>query len=352
MPRDLAELWKVIQGAGRLLIVTHDNPDPDALASACALSRLVRSRLDMPARICCEGIVGRAENRALARELRLKLYPASRVEWRKWPAVALVDTQPGTGNNSLPPRVAPEVVIDHHPPLRNVRAKFVDVRPAYGATTTILGEYLLAESVDAPPGLAAAICYAIASETQDLAREAGEADAEVYVRFYLAADKRALGRILHPRLKHSYFSTLTRAVLSAFTYGNIIGSHLGEIPYPDFVSLVADLLLAHERMGWSIVTGVHRGQFHVSLRARSPRARAGALLRRILRPWGRAGGHDTMAGGSIPLSGAGREARETLQEEVVSRLIRTLKRRTDFSLKPLIPDEELTSVCKIARRDL
>ena len=37
MERDLSELWKTINAAERLLIVTHDNPDPDALASVAKM---------------------------------------------------------------------------------------------------------------------------------------------------------------------------------------------------------------------------------------------------------------------------------------------------------------------------
>jgi len=339
--QEAKELLRVLAGARRLLIVIHDNPDPDALASACALQRLVQAQAGLRSRICCEAIAGRAENWALIRELRLKLLPASRVNWGQWPAIALLDTQPGTGNNSFPPRRVPEVVIDHHPLRPKTRARFLDVRRDCGACATILAEYLSASGEIPPPGLAAALCYAISAETQDLVRQASEADTQAYLRLYPLADKAMLGRILHPRLMHSYFAVLARAVLSAFTYGNVIGCHLGEIAHPDSVSLVADLLLRHERMGWCVVTGLWQGDLYVSLRAMPDRAHAGAVLGRVLRKLGRAGGHGTMAGGKVPLKGSGTEERERLEKEIVLRLVRVLRRRTDVTLRPLISPAEI-----------
>ena len=342
MPPELTALLELLSREKRLLIVVHDNPDPDALAAARALAKLAESRGVDHWRICCEGIVGRAENRAMARELSLKPLPATHVNWKHWPNVALVDAQPGTGNNSLPRRIVPEIIIDHHPLMPGARAKFLDVRPEYGSCTTIITEYLTGAGVSIPPELAAGMCYAISTDTQDLARETCPADTEAYVRLYPLADKKILGRILHPRLRPAYYSTLARAILSAFTYGNIIGSHLGEIDHPDSVSLVADLLLQHERMGWCIVTGIQGDFMYVSLRGLPGRAHAGAMLRRVLGRKGRAGGHGTMAGGKLPLAGLDPEQRDKLQKDLVLKLIRILRRRDDVVLRPLIGPKELS----------
>ena len=341
MPQDVGGLLKVLNGSSRLLVVIHDNPDPDALASACALQCLAAVKAEVHCRICCEPIAGRAENRALIRELGLGLLPVSRVNWSQWPLIALLDTQPGAGNNSFPARRVPDIVIDHHPLRPKTRARFLDVRTDYGACATILAEHLFAASIAPPADLAAAMCYAIAAETQDLIRPGAEADTRAYVRLYPIADKRMLGRILHPRLMHNYFATLARAVLCAFTYGNIIGCHLGDIPHPDSVSLVADLLLRHERMGWSVVTGVWQGSLYVSLRALPGRAHAGVVLAHILRKIGHAGGHGTMAAGRVPLKGADPGERERLEKEIVHQLIHALRRRTKVTLRPLIRPDEL-----------
>lgn len=342
MAQDIASLTEAWRGQKRMLIVVHDNPDPDSLGSACALALLAQAMGNVRSHICCEGVTGRAENRALARELRLKLLPPARVNWKKWPVVALVDAQPSSGNNSFPSRMVPQIIIDHHPELKlSRRARFVDIRPSYGSCASILVEYLVAAAVAIPPNLAAALCYSISTDTQDLAREATEADIQAYVRLYPIADKRALGRILHPRLRHDYYSTMARAILSSFSHANIIGAHLGEVQHPDSVSLVADLLLRHERMAWSFVTGVWNGDLYVSLRALHGRGHAGSILRGLLGKRGRGGGHGTMAGGRIALNGMPLEEREQLEKELTLKLIRHLRKREDAALKPLIGPVEL-----------
>jgi len=324
-----------------MLIVVHDNPDPDALASACALARLARCRAGVRCRVTCDGMVGRAENRALLRELRLNILPVQNVRWTEWPLIGMVDSQPGTGNNALPRGTPADIVIDHHPSRVPPAACFADIRPGYGSTATILAEYLFRAKCAIPPALATAICYAISTDTQDLARESGPADTETFVRLYPLADKKALGRIRHPKLHHAYYSELARAVLSAFTHANIIGSHLGPIAHPDSVALTADLLLQHERMGWALVTGRCRQDLYVSLRTLPGRHHAGALLRRVLGSEGHAGGHGTMAGGRISVAGLSEEKIEARQKQIVLRLIRILKRKEDAALRPLISPQEL-----------
>jgi len=348
MSEQLDNLLAAIGKPKRLLIVTHDNPDPDALAGSCALARLAQARLDVPSRICFEGITGRAENRALARALGLKPLSARRVNWSKWPQIALVDSQPETGNNAFPARRVPDVVLDHHPLRRRTRGRFVDVRTSYGACATMLAEYLDEAKVSVSASLAAGLCYAIASETQDLSRQASPADAAAYMRLYTAADKKILSRILHPRLKHAYFATMARGIASAFTYANIIGSHLGKVEHPDSVGLMADLLLRHERMRWSIVTGQYKDDLYVSLRSGRLSAHTGSLLRGLLGRKGRAGGHETMAGGRCPLAGMDAAAIDELKRDLVMRFIARVRRRSEVVLKPLVAIEDFPVVARSA----
>ena len=340
----LDRLWHSAAEAGKLLIITHDNPDPDALATALALAKLTEVKAGVRSRICCNGAAGRAENRAVVRELRMKLHSARGLDWKRWPAVALVDAQPGTGNNCLPPTRVPDLVMDHHPLRPHTKGKILDVRPGYGACATIVTEQLFDAGVNIPSDLAAGLYYAISSETQDLGRESSHADAHAYARLYPLADKRKLSRILHPSLEHDYFTTLTGALLSAYTHGNIVACHLREVHHPDSLSLAADMLVRHERIGWSIVTGVFKGELHISVRTKHSRSRADRLLRRVLGPQGKAGGHDKMAGGQVSLKGLDRGEREDLQKDIVARFVWSLKRHSDFVMKPLIDPKDFISI--------
>src|SRR6185295_7448317 len=157
---------------GRWLVLTHDNPDPDALASAQLLARLLRQAFQQKVTAAYGGIVGRAENREMVRNLRFPFSHVRHLSLKKYQHFALVDTQPRTGNNQLPARIVPDIVIDHHPLRSNTQTgPFYDIRPKYGATATILAEYLLAADIQPTHALTTALIYAIRSETQDFARE-------------------------------------------------------------------------------------------------------------------------------------------------------------------------------------
>ena len=122
----------------KALLLPHDNPDPDSLAAALGLSRLL-GREGIECTIGMAGIIGRAENRAMVRELRYDLKPLESLDLDSFALVALLDTQPGTGNNSLPLSRLPDIVIDHHPlrPLSQ-QVPWCDIRPDFGASCTIV----------------------------------------------------------------------------------------------------------------------------------------------------------------------------------------------------------------------
>src|SRR2546422_11377234 len=111
----LASLLGALDRPGPLVILPHDNPDPDALASAAALKYLVAAFARKEAQIVLGGIVGRAENRAMLTYLNITLVPVGEVAFNGSTAVVLVDTQPGRINNALPEGIVPPAAIDPHP---------------------------------------------------------------------------------------------------------------------------------------------------------------------------------------------------------------------------------------------
>src|ERR1043166_8346419 len=90
-----------------LLIITHDNPDPDSISSAAALQEIARVLGHAKTTIGFGGIIGRAENAHMVKYLKLKMKPLEEIKVADFAKVALVDTQPKTGNNSLPGKRVP-----------------------------------------------------------------------------------------------------------------------------------------------------------------------------------------------------------------------------------------------------
>jgi len=142
-PFDLERALARLAGRRSLLIYTHDNPDPDSLAAAMGLQRLAEHELGLVATLTYGGIVGRAQNRAMVENLKMPLTPVERIDLGQFDTIAVVDSQPETGNNSLPAGHRIDIVVDHHPPRPgSARAAWCDIRPDLGATSTIVFEYL------------------------------------------------------------------------------------------------------------------------------------------------------------------------------------------------------------------
>ncbi len=311
MVADLGQrLLSALAGNSRLVILTHNNPDPDAFASACGLAAVISS-LDPECRvqIAYGGIVGRSENRTMMRFLPYKVVPFGRVRGRDNVAYALVDTQPNAGNNVLPEGKVPAIVIDHHPRKKTTRpllraTPFVDIRTGYGSCTTIVTEYMQCLKVSISAAMATALVYGISSETQHLGREASQQDRRIYNELVPLVNMRRLSQIEFSRRPREHFIHTRTAIDNAFVYRQVIGSRLGPIKNPDVVAEVADFLLLHERMSWAIVTAFYSGKLIISLRAADHRSQAGKVVRRLLeKNGGTAGGHNQVAGGQLDCHG-------------------------------------------------
>ena len=300
--RKLSDLKKVLAGKSQLLIVVQDNPDPDGLASAMALRKLAHEIADMRCSLASNGTIGRSENRAMAKYAQVSLRKFDEIDLSRFDVVAMVDTQPGQKNNSLPDDVKPNVVIDHHPIRPQTRsAEFTDVRSRVGATATIMYQYLQAADIVPEPALATALMYGIRSDTQDFGRESCQADLDASADLYALANKRMLGSIQRGQVSQDYFRMLSVALDSARRCGNCIYSELGPVENPDMIAEVADLFLRHEDAQWSLCWGYCRGKAWISVRTVPGDLHAESVIRSIVRHKGNGGGHQTMAAGQIPL---------------------------------------------------
>jgi nanoRNase/pAp phosphatase (c-di-AMP/oligoRNAs hydrolase) len=304
METQLARLLELVEGVGSMLILPHNDPDPDAIASALALRTLLAETAGIRAEIAYRGIIGRAENRALLRYLDYPLRRLNSLDLRRvWP-IALVDTQPGTGNNALPAHVAPTLVFDHHPwREETARAGFADVRTELGSTSTMMVGYLQAAGVQPAPSLATALFYGIKTDTLGLVRGTGPADVAAYVYLQPWIDVDALVEFERANVPAEYFARLDAALHAARIFGSLIVSHLGPMQNPDLAGEMADLLLRLQGIRWAICTGTYQGNLILGVRSQSRRIGAGQLVRATAGGEGTAGGHGTMAGGQIPLSG-------------------------------------------------
>jgi nanoRNase/pAp phosphatase (c-di-AMP/oligoRNAs hydrolase) len=300
------------------LILTHDDPDPDSMASALALAYLLDQRQGLAATLAYGGIIGRAENKAMVRLLSIELSPLHQLDLGQYDAVALVDGQAGAGNVGLPSQLTPTVIIDHHSDVSSDLAgvPFVDIRGACGATSTILTGYLRAAGVTPDRRTATALFYGIKADTMGLARAAGEADVDAYLYLLPLSDTRILAQIEHAQVPLAYFEAFERALERTLIYDDVVVCNLGSMDWPDLAAEMADFLLRWEGARWIICMGLYEDEVVISVRTNDLEANAGQVVRAVVDGLGTGGGHGLLAGGRVPL-----DARSPQD------VVRTLRRR-------------------------
>lgn len=320
------EMLEWLQGKGKTIIIIHDNPDPDCLASAMALRHLLAMKLSRDAVITFSGMIGRSENIAMAKELEITLIPLGMVNLDEYSVVCMLDTQPGTGNNSLPPDRRVDIVIDHHP-LREASktCRWLDIRDEYGVTATILYEYLVAQNITISTKLATALFYAIKSETQDLGREANRPDRDAYLRLFPLANKRLLYEITHPKLPVEHFRTIHNGVENATIYGKLLVVNLRAICFPEVVSEMADYLIRLEGIETVLSMGQYNDEVILSLRTTSTLLNTGEIIKRLVAGKGAGGGHAMMAGGKLDNVPADPAALKEVEASLTKALLRELE---------------------------
>ncbi|SFL09909.1 nanoRNase/pAp phosphatase, hydrolyzes c-di-AMP and oligoRNAs [Halogranum rubrum] len=333
---DARRMWKLLAILrnldGPLAVVTHDNPDPDAIASALALARVAES-VGVEADACYFGEISHQENRALVNLLDIRMKNLqSAADLESYGGVALVDhSRPGV-NDGLPEDTDIDIVVDHHPPRAPVEARFVDLRSDVGATSTLLAKYLEFFGITPERTIATALLYGIRVDTKDFTREVSGTDFEAAAFLLNFVDAAVLERVETPSMNAEVFETIARAIRNRELQGDALATSVGEIRDRDALAQAADRLLNMEGVTTTLVYGFMNGTVYASGRARGADLDLGETLRDAFDQIGSAGGHADMAGAQIPLgilSDVGADSKESLADvvhEIISgRFFETLR---------------------------
>jgi nanoRNase/pAp phosphatase (c-di-AMP/oligoRNAs hydrolase) len=303
----------------------QDDPDPDAIASAWALRTLL-GRTKTAAPIATFGTITRPENRAMTRILEIDVERIAPRDVASYDRIAMVDTQPAFFEEAMG---EVDLVIDHHPEETPTRARLRDVRPSYGATSTILTEYLRAADVKIRERLATALLYGIKTDTLHLERGATRADMEAFAYLHAHANHNALRRIERPDLPEAALDVLAKGIARRRLVDGVMLVHLGVVGYPELVAQFADLLLQVEGAEWSVVSGRIGSELHISVRNVGYVRAAGDVVHDAFGKLGSAGGHRSMAKAVVRLRdwrAAGLPTAENeVGEAIASRFLKSLR---------------------------
>lgn len=319
------KLLGMLSGKKRILIISHNNPDPDTLASAFALRDLIQKKEKTEVTIGFSGIIGRAENRAMIRHLNIPLTRMDDLKPAGFDATILVDSQQKMGRFNLPDMIVPDAIIDHHPlrPDSN-KVEFHDIQSRIGATATIVTQYYMSQAIEMDSRVATALLYGIKSDTRDLGRETSKHDLEAYLYLYPKANLRLLSKIEYAELPVEYFKIYDRAIEKAVLFDGAVVSFIGDIDNPDMVAELADTLIRIEGATCALVGGYCEKQIFMSVRTKDASINAGKLIQRIVGKLGSSGGHGSMSAGRIKLASTSNKQKAALEKKILTRLKRAM----------------------------
>jgi nanoRNase/pAp phosphatase (c-di-AMP/oligoRNAs hydrolase) len=287
---------RYFEDADRVLILLHNDPDPDAMASGLALRNILR-RTKTTCIIGALQTMTRPENLRMAHLLDIHVEPITQEALGSFDRIATVDVQPHYFAGLLD-RV--DLVVDHHPEQPGYRAVFKDIRADYGSTCTILTEHLRAVDVSISERTATAMLYAIKSDTLFFARQTNRSDLDAFTYLYPLADPALIRKMEGAEITMERLGYVREALESGQLQDQVYCAYLGSPPREDVIVYVADFFLQLEDTKWTIVAGRVNDHLIVSVRNLGYTRNAGEFVKRWFSDIGSAGGHRAMAKAVVP----------------------------------------------------
>ncbi|GAA0200915.1 DHH family phosphoesterase [Halobacterium noricense] len=292
------QLSAVIEDSSeKLAILTHDNPDPDSIASAAALQTIAES-LGVEADILYLGEIGHQENRAFVNLLGIELLQRDEMDISEYDTFALVDHMRATEPELDHPV---DILIDHYEPEGEYEAEFSDVRPNVSSTSTIMTKYVQEFDINLSEEVATALLYGIRAETLDFKRDTTPADLTAAAYLYPFANHDTLEQVESPSMSPETLDVLAEAITSRDVQGSHLVSSAGFIRDRDALTQAAQHLLNLEGITTTAVFGIADDTIYLAARSKDIRLNIGNVLQDAFEDIGEAAGHSTQASAEIPL---------------------------------------------------
>jgi nanoRNase/pAp phosphatase (c-di-AMP/oligoRNAs hydrolase) len=184
----------------------------------------------------------------------------------------------------------------------------MDIRPRYGATATILIEYLRAANIKPSTKLATALYFAIKTDTSNFERNTQTEDLQAFQFVFRLSNIALARRIENAEIRRGFLKYFNKALDELHIRKGRAFVHLGTVPHPDVCVQIADFLMHIDMVNWSIVSGIHQRKLVIIFRNDGIRKDAGKTIKQHFGPWGPAGGHKSAARAELPLDKLAKEA--------------------------------------------
>ena len=280
------------------------NADPDALASAMALKRILHNHVHS-LEISRINEVTRPDNLAMIRDLRIPVKPWNPEKSTAFGHFAIVDSQPH--HNRLFEGIPFSLVIDHHPlppehapPCSPEVFRFI--RPEFGSTSTIMAHFLNTLRIRPTTRLATALLYGIRTDTATFERGGSDKDLRAWQWLFRFADLNLLRRVIRSEYLREWlpgFSQAFRSLKDCRSGGVYVALH--HVKSADLLVGIADFFTKVQDLRWVAVSGIVDKTVVVIFRGDGGRD-IGRLADACFHDVGAAGGHKMMGRAEFPLA--------------------------------------------------
>jgi nanoRNase/pAp phosphatase (c-di-AMP/oligoRNAs hydrolase) len=324
------KLKAMARGKESLAVLMYGSPDPDAVASAMALREILKQTVGLNK---CTFIstepVARQQNREFIRAMRLDIQLLSKNDMSQHDLIALVDAQPSFFGQALENiHIKPQIVLDHHPCTTVWHAELADIRPTYGAVSTIMMEYLLAAKVKIPKILYTALYYGIKTDTNNFERDSILEDIGAYYLAYSRANRELIRRIELNQIPERFLKYYDFAFHHKRRYRDRIVCYLGKVESADTCVQVADFFLRLVEINYVVIAGIVRERLIIVFRGDGYRQDCGAIAIKAFGGYGTAGGHKSAARVEISLEALKEPLHDDFSQETIDQfLVQRLHRK-------------------------
>ncbi len=305
--REIRRTSKLVQYMKRLddemSVFLHDNPDPDAIASAMAFQELC-DRFDIDCNIYYSGEIGHPENELFVETTGVNIEHISDdeiltiIEEDK-PLVFLDFSLPAV-NNSLPRTAVPEVVIDHHPSdSPRSEGGYIQIETRAGATSTLMSEHLINADIEISSLLASSLLHGIKVDTHGFIKNISKSDLRAMSKLIPLCDSELLDVLERPPMNPSTISSLGTAIINREISKGILTSYAGEVSTKDDLPQIVDMLVTERDVHTAVVFGRIENTIHMSARSMLTDMDLGAIMYNAFSDIGEAGGHPHAAAGYV-----------------------------------------------------
>ncbi len=303
--------------------------DPDAIASAMAVKRLLWRRI-ASVTIANVNKILRPDNLAMVRLLSVGMVAFNQIDPERFSRVVMVDAQPD--HHPALESLDVQAIFDHHPDT-GYRAAFTDIRPAYGAASTIMTEYLKAARIKPSSKLATGLYLGIKTDTANFERQALMEDVRAFQFLFRHTNTALARRIEQAEIKRAFLKYYLKAIETHTIRKARCYVHLGPVPSPDLCVLIADFFMHLDSITWSIVSGIYQGKLIVIFRNDGLRKNAGLVAKESFGPWGKAGGHKSAARAEALLEKIGHEVDPDDPVQTRRWIIRRIEQKATYAQK-------------------